>query len=346
MFGPDRVCASEGAVNYIAQVQPNPPGSTYSWSLHTTTTDGCPGTGTTTPTFCGPTNLPTVCISPGLNPGRFVVKVVISNGLATSTCCLSVNVRPTTFTSTPPPASVCAGATHTFCTTASGGGPYTYSWTKNSVLIPGATDSCYTATAGAAGVIDSYCVTTTGSGLCALSYTACTLMTALPDLTVAALPTPRRCEGQVFQFCATVGGTGPFTYSWQKNGATIPGATDVCYSATTGTPGTVDTYCITVAGACGAPITRCGTLTARQNTLTSSLAPASLCEGLTHVFCTTATGTGPFTYSWTKNGTAIPGATASCYTATAGAGGTVDSYCVSVAGTCGTAQSCATLTST
>jgi len=344
--GPDRVCGAEGGLTYSTNLRP-PPGATFAWSLHTTTTDGCPGTGTATPSFCGPTNLPTVCVVPGVNAGRFVLRVVITSGASTTSCCLSINVTATTSTTTPPPASVCEGLTHTFCTTASGPGPFTYSWTKNGALIPGATDSCYTATAGGAGSIDNYCVTSTGSGPCGTSYTACAFLTSLASTTVAALPTPRRCEGVPFEFCATVGGAGPFTYSWTMNGAAIPGATDACYTATAGIPGTIDSYCVTVHGPCGPPITRCGTLTAGINTVTSALSPASACEGSTHTFCTNATGQGAsLTYAWTKNGATIPGATASCYTATAGPGGTIDEYCVSVTGTCGTAQSCATLTST
>jgi hypothetical protein len=97
----------------------------------------------------------------------------------------------------------------------------------------------------------------------------------------------------------------------------------------------VDTYCVTVTGACGAPVQRCATLTANAATAATPLTPATVPSGSTLQFCTSATGTGPFTYSWTKNAAAIPGATSSCYTATAGPGGTVDTYCVTVHGACG-----------
>lgn len=346
VIGPDRICGREGGVNYSANVIPSGSSYGYSWSLHTTSTGGCPGTGTTTPSFCGPTNLPTVCVVPGLNGGRFVLRVAVTDGFSETTCCLSINVTVSTSTTTPAAASICEGLTHTFCTTASGAGPFTYSWTKNGAAIPGATDSCYTATSGPAGTIDNYCVTTTGSGTCGVPYTACTFLTSLASTTVASLPAARRCEGGTFQFCATTGGSGPFTYSWTRNGSTIPGATDACILATAGAPGAVDSYCVTVGGSCGPPVTRCGTLTANLYPTSSALTSGSACEGLTHTFCTTAGGTGPFTYTWTKNGTTIPGATANCYTATTGPSGTVDDYCVNVTGACGTAQSCGTLVST
>src|ERR1700744_3833109 len=43
--------------------------------------------------------------------------------------------------------------------------------------------------------------------------------------------------------------------------------------------------------------------------------------GQTATFSVTATGTGPFTYQWYANGTAIPGATSSTYTTSAAGDG-------------------------
>jgi hypothetical protein len=170
-------------------------------------------------------------------------------------------------------------------------------------------------------------------------------LTANSNTTASALTPATACEGLTNQFCTTAGGTGPFTFSWTRNGSGISGATTSCYTATAGSGGSVDTYCVTVSGACGPPVERCGTLTANSNVTASALTPATACQGDTNEFCTTAGGTGPFTFSWTRNGSAISGATSSCYTATAGSGGTVETYCVTVAGACGTpAQQCATLT--
>ncbi|MFN0006454.1 MAG: hypothetical protein ACKVXR_00995, partial [Planctomycetota bacterium] len=238
-------------------------------------------------------------------------------------------------------ATICEGLTNQFCTTAGGTGPFGYSWTKNGATIPGATSSCYTATAGVGGTVDTYCVTVTGA--CGPAVQRCATLTANTNATATALSSATICEGLTNQFCTTAGGTGPFGYSWTKNGAVIPGATGSCFTATAGVGGTVDTYCVTVTGACGPAVERCATLTSQALTTATDPADGLLCSGETIQFCTTAGGTGPFTYSWTKNAVLIPGATGSCYTATAGAPMITDQYCVTVTGTCGSATQCALL---
>ncbi|MFN0006334.1 MAG: hypothetical protein ACKVXR_00375, partial [Planctomycetota bacterium] len=222
-----------------------------------------------------------------------------------------------------------------------GTGPFTYSWTKNGSAIAGATGSCYTATAGAGGTVDTYCVTV--SGACGAPVTRCANLTANANVAATALSSATVCQGLTHQFCTTASGTGPFTYSWTKNGSAIGGATSSCYTATAGAGGTVDTYCVTVSGACGAPVTRCANLTANTNVAATALSNATDCAGQSLTFCTTASGTGPFTYQWSKNGTVVPGQTGSCYTFTLAANDS--QVCVTVSGACGPSVTrCASLT--
>jgi hypothetical protein len=164
--------------------------------------------------------------------------------------------------------------------------------------------------------------------------TACGTLTTNPPTTATALANASTCAGATHTFCTTAGGTGPFTYSWTRNGSTIAGATQSCFTATAPAQMMIDTYCATVTGTCGS-VTVCGQLRALANTTATPLTPWAACEGDVHTFCTTAGGIGPFTYSWTRNGVTIAGATANCYTANAPASGVTDTYCVTVTGTCG-----------
>jgi len=343
VVGPDRTCGGGTGITYSATITPPTPGLTYSWSLSTTSVGGCPGTGTTSPSFCGPTNQPTVCVLTGNGGGRFVLSLFATNGYSESNCCLSINVTPTTTASALTAATVCPGGTNQFCTTASGTAPFSYVWEKDGVVIPGATSSCYTASAGTPGSTSMYCVAVTGSGTCGTTYWTCAPLTTLVEATATPIDSVLRCEGTTYQFCTTATGTGPLTYSWKKNGVTIPGATGSCYTATAGAAMAVDEYCYTVAGPCNS-VTDCAFLRAQSNTsVTMSQSSVCGCPGTTNQFCAVVGGVAPFTFSWTKNGAAIPGATDQCFTATVPAPGAIDTYCVTVTGLCGPpATACAT----
>ncbi|MFN0007312.1 MAG: hypothetical protein ACKVXR_05340 [Planctomycetota bacterium] len=334
VVGPDRTCGGGAGIIYSATITPPTAGLTYSWSLSTATVGGCPGTGTTNPSFCGPTNGPTVCVLTGNNPGRFVLSLFATNGYSEANCCLSINVTPTTEASALVPAIICPGQTNQFCTTATGTAPFTYVWEKDGVVIPGATSSCYTASAGAPNSTSIYCVAVTGSGTCGTTYWTCAPLTTLSEVAITPIADVLICEGTTHQFCTTATGSGPLTYSWTKNGAVIPGATGSCYTAAAGVPGVVDEYCVTVAGACNT-VTDCAFLRTQANTSVTTQPATCACPGAINQFCAVVTGVAPFTFSWTQNGVPIPGATNQCYNATTPASGVTDSYCVTVTGLCG-----------
>ncbi|UCD30572.1 MAG: S8 family serine peptidase [Planctomycetota bacterium] len=65
----------------------------------------------------------------------------------------------------------------------------------------------------------------------------------------------------------------------------------------------------------------------------------SVCEGNPVTFCVTATGAGPLSYQWKKDGNEISGATASCYTIDPVSAADADSYTCVVSNTCGSAES-------
>jgi hypothetical protein len=167
-------------------------------------------------------------------------------------------------------------------------------------------------------------------------------VTATTNVAATALSPATVCDGLTNQFCTTASGTGPFTYAWTKNGNPIAGATSSCYTATAGAGGAVDNYCVTVSGACGTPVQRCANLTANTNTATTAPDAQSGCAGDSVTVSTVTSGTGPFTWQWSKNGTSVPGATNSSFTFMLMAGDT--QVCVTATGNCNSDTKCATLT--
>src|SRR5439155_314087 len=119
--------------------------------------------------------------------------------------------------------------------------------------------------------------------------------------------------GASANFVTSASGTGPFNYQWSKDGVEIAGATAAIYSIGSVTTNDAGTYCVVVSGACNS-VTNCANLTVLELTSGNGPNDMTLVTGETGTFSTTPSGTGPFTYQWTDNGTEIPGATNSSYT--------------------------------
>jgi hypothetical protein len=126
--------------------------------------------------------------------------------------------------------------------------------------------------------------------------------------------------GQTATFSVTATGSGTLTYQWSKNGTAISGATQASFT----TPATVAAdngagFTVAVTDATGAKVTSSSaslTVTnaaAAAPTITTQPAPQSVALGKTAGFAVVATGAGPLTYQWFKNGTAIAGATSTAY---------------------------------
>jgi hypothetical protein len=132
--------------------------------------------------------------------------------------------------------------------------------------------------------------------------------------------------GQTASFSVTVTGTGPFTYQWQKNNASISGATASSYT----TPATVSgdngaTFRVIATNAAGSATSNSATLTVNAApvapSITTQPANQTVTVGQTATFTVVATGTAPLTYQWQKNNANISGATSASYTTPATASG-------------------------
>ena len=227
-----------------------------------------------------------------------------------------------TITTQPAAQTVTAGDTATFSVTAAGTAPLIYQWQKDSTDISGATSSTYTTPATSStdnGALYSV-VVFNGAGTVTSNQATLTVSAAPGAPAIGTQPASQTVvAGQTASFSVTATGNGPLTYQWKKNGTDISGATASTY--TTPVNSSADTgamYAVNVSNGAG-------TVTSSTATLTVSAAPGapvigtqpanqSVAAGQTAKFTVTATGTGPLTYQWQKNGTDISGATSSTYT--------------------------------
>src|SRR5258708_29131048 len=127
------------------------------------------------------------------------------------------------------------------------------------------------------------------------------------------------------------------------NGTNLTGATNNAYSIPAVQAADAGSYCVQVTGNCTS-VTNCATLTVLSNASATALTSLTNCPGTLAAFSTTPSGTGPFTYQWTRNGTNLAGATLSAYSITSVQATDAGSYCVQVTGNCTSVTNCATLT--
>lgn len=204
-----------------------------------------------------------------------------------------------------PTASISAASATTFCAggsvvlSATVGGGYTYEWYNGATRITGATNSTYSAT-----TTGNYYAIVFNAGLCFdTSNTIAVTVNPLPSNTVTPSGPLTFCVGSNVVLTATAA-TGN-TYQWYVGSVTIPGATNVAYTATTS-----GTYRVIVTNTFGC------TSTSANFTVTANTAPsAALTYSGPTTFCTggnvivTAPSGGGLSYQWYNGTTAITGAT-------------------------------------
>jgi hypothetical protein len=253
-----------------------------------------------------------------------------------------------TITAQPQSQSVTVGSTATFSVVAAGTAPLSYQWLENGTAIVGATSSSFTTPAtvsGDSGSTFSVQVSNTAGSMVSNSATL-TVTAASVAPTITTQPESQSVTvGAAAAFTVVASGTAPLSYQWSKNGTAIAGATTVNYT----TPATVSgdngsTFSVQVSNAAGSKTSNTATLTvtaaAAAPTITTQPQSQSVTVGATANFTVVATGTAPLSYQWSKNGTAIAGATSASYTTPATVSGDSGStFSVQVSNTAGSKTS-------
>ena len=251
----------------------------------------------------------------------------------------TLTVNQATATSDPADQTVCQGATANFSTTATGTGPFSYSWTVDGSPAGGNSPNLSVPTGSLS--IGNHTVAVTTTGACGSASQSATLTvqegTSTTDPADATV-----CQGATANFSTTASGTGPFTYAWTVDGSPS-GGNSASLSVATGSLSVGNhTVVVTTTGACG-NASQSATLTVQETTSTTDPADSTVCQGATASFSTTASGTGPFTYAWTVDGSPA-GTTSSISVPTGSLSVGNHTVVVTTSGTCGSASQSATLT--
>ncbi|HXJ71791.1 MAG TPA: hypothetical protein VNM37_03020, partial [Candidatus Dormibacteraeota bacterium] len=239
---------------------------------------------------------------------------------------------------------VCLGGSASFGTSAVGAPPFSYQWTHNGVNLPGATTASWSVPSVSASDAGTYCVIVSSQcGGVSDTVTNCASLIVSTNVSIPPLADLVKCPGDNATFSTVPSGTGPFTFVWTKDGVPLPGATLNTLTVSNVSAASAGAYCVQVIGACSTANT-CAMLTVRTNTTATPLVNQTNCAGDTVIFTTVASGTGPFSYIWKKDGVFLPGNTGNSLTLTSVSAAQAGGYCVEITGNCNSVTNCASLT--
>lgn len=231
--------------------------------------------------------------------------------------------QPISITTQPQDQTVNPGANVTLTVAIAAGsqGTVTYRWRKNGNTIAGATTSTLNlGTIAEAGQGDYDCVVSNGSFTVTSEAATVSVNDPVTNVSISRSPSASVvASGTKVTYTATAQGTGPFLYQWKKDGVAIFDATSATYEIATPVVGDSGSYTVTISNAA----TPAGvTSTANSLTVATPVQVTSVSRspdtsevpsGTPVTFSVIATGTGPLTYQWRKNGVDIPSATSATY---------------------------------
>ncbi len=201
------------------------------------------------------------------------------------------------------PTNICQGNSVTLSVTPTAGA--TYSWYKDSVLIPGIFGTSYT-------------VTTAGTYKVEVKYFGCKFMST--DVVVTTFPVPYTpilsstspsilCSGGTASLDASPSGSG-YSYTWYADGVVVPGASSSTYS-----PAVQGNYTVKITDAqgCESTSSKMSVVYGTHSASISSSNANPICELKSFTMQSNAVGSDITKYQWKLNGNNIVGANGTTY---------------------------------
>lgn len=258
----------------------------------------------------------------------------------------SITVQPVATT-------VVSGSDAVFAVAATGTEALSYSWYRNGGATPiaGANGPVLRLPAVTTASVGGYLAIVTNSVGQAVSLVARLTVTAGPEVsatapTIVTQPTSVSVNtGNTATFAVGVNGTTPMVFQWVRNGVPIPGATAAAYTVASVAAGDGGTYEVIVGNSAGAANSAAATLTVSPST--TPVAPAistqpvglAVNPGQTATFAVAASGSGPLSYQWRRDGINLPGANGPVLTIGSAQPGDAGNYTLVVSNGTGSATS-------
>ncbi|HEX7332293.1 MAG TPA: immunoglobulin domain-containing protein [Pyrinomonadaceae bacterium] len=258
----------------------------------------------------------------------------------TATQSATLTVNPTTTATDPVDQTVCQGGMASFSTTATGTDLH-YAWTLDGSPFNGDSPSINVPTGALS--VGNHTIGLTVTGSCGTVTHSATL-TVQANTTATDPADVMVCQGDLASFSTTATGDN-LHYAWTLDGSPFNGD-NPSINVPTGSlsPGN-HTIGLTVTGSCGT-VTHTATLTVNASTATTDPVDQTVCQGTDAHFSTTASGTGPFSYAWTLDGSPFNGNSPSITIPTGSLSVGNHTVTVTTTGSCGSATQTAILTVT
>ena len=251
---------------------------------------------------------------------------------------LAVNSVPT-IQAQPDSQEVCVGSAVSFNAAANVTDPGSYHWMKNGQAVTGATENNYSIPSASAEDEGSYSVMVNSKCGPVKSRAATLTLNHGPSIRVQPA-SQEACIGSAVTFNAEADGTGPISYQWMKNGQAIAGATENSYSISGIRAEDEASYSVTVSNKCGSIESENAALALiKLPFIQAHPVSQEVCIGSAVIFNAAASGTGPISYQWMKNGQAITGATESSYGISRVSAQDAGSYSMMASNRCGSVES-------
>jgi hypothetical protein len=248
------------------------------------------------------------------------------------------------FTLQPTSLSVSSGSSASLSGVVTGTGPLSYQWFKDGATIAGATQATYGISSTTASSAGQYSLVATNW----LGSTTSTVaaLTVISPVSITTQPTAQTViTGNTATFSVVATGSAPLTYQWSKDGVAISGATAASYALASTTAANAGSYTVLITNSVGSVTSAPATLTVNPAGVAPSITTQPLGQslglGTSATLTVVAAGTSPLAYQWSKNGTAITGATSASLTFSSLSASDAGSYTVVVSNALGSVGSSA-----